>query len=166
MRWLTRSKSRSLKSRQIFACVGNLGKVWGLLKINLGRVVESYKSPELCSLKFCVFIFNIICCICVKIVNKFKCSIASDVLTSLAPLLPVHVSAVLSRMTLLCPIMFSSPPWMFLKRTNIQGVMFICDKALSSKYVYSLEDYKHNLLSGIITRPKILSHKFSIIHAC
>jgi len=72
MYWLTRPKSRSLKSRQIFACAGNLGKVHGLLKINLGRVVESYKSPELCSLKFCVFIFNIICCICVKIVNKLK----------------------------------------------------------------------------------------------
>ena len=27
---------------------------------NLGRVVESCKSPELFSLKFCVFIFNII----------------------------------------------------------------------------------------------------------
>jgi len=74
MCWLTRSKSRSLKSRQIFACAGNLGKVRGLLKINLGRVVESFKLPELCSLKFCVFIFNIICCICVKIVNKLKCS--------------------------------------------------------------------------------------------
>jgi len=72
---------------------------------------------------------------------QIKCSIASDVLTSLAPLLSVHVSAVMSHMTLLCPTMFSSPPWMFLKRTNIQGVMFICDKALSSKYVYSLEDY-------------------------
>jgi len=27
--------------------------------------------------------------------------------------------------------------------------MLICDKALSSKYVYNLEDYKHNLISII-----------------
>jgi len=37
-----------------------------------------------------------------------KCSIASDVVALLSPLLPVHVSAVLSCMTLLCPKMRSS----------------------------------------------------------
>jgi len=31
-------------------------------------------------------------------------------------------------------------------------VIFICDKALSSKYVYSLEDYKHHLISIIFTK--------------
>ena len=129
----------------------------------MGRVVESYEPHELCSLNFCVFIFNIICCICVKIVNKLKCTLASDVLTSPTHLLSVHFSAVLSRMTLLCPIMFSSTPWMFLKRTNIQGVTFVFHKALSSKCLYSLQGYKHNLLSSIITHPNILSHKFSMI---
>jgi len=39
---------------------------------------------------------------------QMKFSIASDVLTSLAPLLSVHVSAVVSLMTLLCPKMRSS----------------------------------------------------------
>jgi len=32
--------------------------------------------------------------------------------------------------------------------------MLICDKALSSKYVYSLEDYKHNRISIIFTKDK------------
>jgi len=45
-------------------------------------------------------------CLCKSF--QMKCSVASDVLTSLAPLLSVHVSAVLSCMTLLCPKMSSS----------------------------------------------------------
>jgi len=42
--------------------------------------------------------------------------------------------------------------WSFVKKANFQGVMLICDKALSSKYVYSLEDYKRNLISIIFTK--------------
>ena len=34
--------------------------------------------------------------------------------------------------------------------------MLICDKALSSKYVYSLEDYKYNLLSDIFIHSYLL----------
>ena len=40
--------------------------------------------------------------------------------------------------------------WSFVNK----GVMLICDKALSSKYVYSLEDYKHILISIIFTKDK------------
>jgi len=38
------------------------------------------------------------------------------------------------------------------KKANFQGVILICDKALKSKYVYILEDYKHNLISIIFTK--------------
>jgi len=38
------------------------------------------------------------------------------------------------------------------KKANFKDVTLICDKALSSKYVYSLEDYKHNLISIIFTK--------------
>jgi len=34
--------------------------------------------------------------------------------------------------------------------------MLVCDKALSSKYVYSLEDYKRNLISIILQKTKEL----------
>jgi len=30
------------------------------------------------------------------------------------------------------------------KKANFKGLILICDKALSPKYVYSLEVYKHN----------------------
>jgi len=33
------------------------------------------------------------------------------------------------------------------EKANFQGVSPICDKALSSKYVYSLEVYKHNRIN-------------------
>jgi len=36
--------------------------------------------------------------------------------------------------------------WWFVKKANFQGVALICDKALSSKCVYSPEVYKHNLI--------------------
>ena len=39
-----------------------------------------------------------------------------------------------------------------MKKANFQGVILICDRALSSKYVYSLEDYKHNLISIIFAK--------------
>ena len=42
--------------------------------------------------------------------------------------------------------------WSFVRKANFQDVILICDKALSSKYVYSLEDYKHNLISIIFTK--------------
>jgi len=42
--------------------------------------------------------------------------------------------------------------WSFVKKANFQSVILICDIALSSKYVYSLEDYKHNLISIIFTK--------------
>jgi len=37
--------------------------------------------------------------------------------------------------------------WWFVKKANFQGVALICGKALSSKYVYSPEVYKHNLIN-------------------
>jgi len=38
------------------------------------------------------------------------------------------------------------------KKANFQGVILICDKALSSKYVQRLEDYIHNLISIIFKK--------------
>jgi len=38
-----------------------------------------------------------------------------------------------------------------------------CDKALSSKYVYSLEDYKNNLISNIFTKELTVFEKEYII---
>ena len=62
---------------------------------------------------FCCLLYNFVIIMLhafIYLCERFqmKCSIASDVLTSLAPLLSVHVSAVLSCMTLLCPKMRSS----------------------------------------------------------
>jgi len=37
--------------------------------------------------------------------------------------------------------------WWFVKKANFQGAALICDKALSSKYVYSLKVYEHNLIN-------------------
>jgi len=37
--------------------------------------------------------------------------------------------------------------WWLVKKANFQGAALICDKALSSKYVYSPEVYKHNLIN-------------------
>ena len=54
----------------------------------------------------------------------------------------------------LCPKMRSLCPDRLWKKANFQVVMLNCDKALSSKYVYSLEDYKHNLISIIFTKDK------------
>jgi len=39
--------------------------------------------------------------------------------------------------------------WIVCEKNKLKGVILICDKALSSKYVYSLEDYKHNPISII-----------------
>jgi len=38
------------------------------------------------------------------------------------------------------------------KKANFKDVILICDKVLSSKYVYSLEDCKHHLISIIFTK--------------
>ena len=43
----------------------------------------------------------------------------------------------------------------FLKKVKLLS----CDKALSSKYVYSLEDYKHNLISIIFTKELTIFEK-------
>jgi len=47
------------------------------------------------------------------------------------------------------------------EKANFQGVSPICDKALSSKYVYSLEVYKHSL----INHWKFLKKEFLIFNA-
>ena len=68
---------------------------------------NSIQSRFCCLLyNFVIIMLHVFMYLCERF--QMKCSIASDVLTSLAPLLSVHVSAVLSCMTLLCPKMRSS----------------------------------------------------------
>jgi len=38
------------------------------------------------------------------------------------------------------------------KKANFKGVILIYDKALSSKYVYNLQGYKHNPISTMFTK--------------
>ena len=55
------------------------------------------------------------------------------------------------------------------EKANFQGVSSICDKVLSSKYVYSLEVYKHNLILiiGSFLKKEFfnIQHAFSVHHS-
>ena len=86
---------------------------------------------------------SVVCCrtlsACSNVFGWTKCSIASDVLTLNAPLLSVHVSAVLNCMTLLCPKMRCSCLNSLRKNQTFNVWCSFVTKALSSKYIYSLE---------------------------
>jgi len=110
--------------------------------------------------RFCCLLYNFVITMLhafMYLCERFqmKCSIASDVLTSLAPLLSVHNSAVLSCMTLLCPKICSSCLNSLWKKQTFKVWCSFVTKALSSKYVYSLETINIICFQALSPTPKL-----------